>query len=396
MSRQAGNQVNAAQAQVRYAQSQLQQAIADRNAAQQRASQEEDGYVPASYDSAVAEAEAELRAANREYQEASRELMEADRELTNAEGSLEESSRALRGVAAELQQVSDKYGIEMGKTRALMSLPHAELASPLLQQLGIGQGRVDDLRQRIAASLGIAMGGTSSGYGGGYGGRGGGRQRAVGGYGGASGYSGGGSNTPHIHTPTVSAAPTNSGGTAAVASGGAANAGGKYVKTTYSHPVTYTHPQTGERVTRVSNRTVYENRELDPNMIIPAGTRRSNGTVITRDTTNLELMRAGNAPFIAHRYANGTTELAQVELHHLSGEETQHGSQFFRGEDVDGSMVEISSLTHDKYSRQLHLGTPSFRRGRRKEKTEDGVKYTRFRESYWKHRAAKYDAVNGK
>lgn len=234
--RQAGNQVNAAQAQVRYAQSQLQQAIADRNAAQQRASQEEDGYVPASYDSAVAEAEAELRAANREYQEASRELMEADRELTNAEGSLEESSRALRGVAAELQQVSDKYGIEMGKTRALMSLPHAELASPLLQQLGIGQGRVDDLRQRIAASLGIAMGGTSSGYGGGYGGRGGGRQRAVGGYGGASGYSGGGS-APHIHTPTVSAAPTNSGGTAAVASGGAASTG--------SGPSTANHGATG-------------------------------------------------------------------------------------------------------------------------------------------------------
>lgn len=215
--RQAENQVNAAQSQVRYAQAQLQQAIADRNAAQQQASQEENGYVPASYDSAVAAAEAELSAANREFQEARREQMEADRELSGAEGALEASSRALRSAAEELQQISNKYGVEMGKTQALMSLPYSQLASPLLQQLGIGQGRVDDLRQRIAASLGIAMGGTYSGGGGMGVGRGGGRQRAVaGGIGGTTGYSGIGGNsvTPHIHTPTISAAPNNSGASA--------------------------------------------------------------------------------------------------------------------------------------------------------------------------------------
>lgn len=227
--RQAGNQVNAAQAQVQYAQAQLRQAIADRNAAQQRASQEENGSVPASYDSAVAAAEAELSAANRELQESRREQIAAERELSSAEGALEQSSRELRSVADELQQVSEKYGVEMGKTRALLSLPHSHLASPLLQQLGIGQGRVNDLRQRIAVSLGISMAATSSGYGGYGGGRSGGRQRAVAGggggiYGGSIGTSGG---TPHIHTPTVSgsSAPAASGSSASSAvNGSAANA----------------------------------------------------------------------------------------------------------------------------------------------------------------------------
>lgn len=372
--RQAGNRVNAAQAQLQYAYSQLQQARAERDAAAQRASQEEDGYVSSSYDAAVSDAMAEVNAAEWEVQDARREQMEADRELRNAEGDLAESSRELRSVAEELQQVSEKYGLNLGMTSQLMNLPYSQLASPLMQQLGIGKDQVDDLRQRIATSLGIGMVATGSGYGGGFGGySSGNRSRAAGGGGSIS--SGG-----------------SSGGTSG-ASGGSYTS--RYVKTSYNHPVTYTHPQTKQRITKMSNRTVYQNRDLDPNMVVPAGTRRANGTVVRRTTTNQELMRKGQAPFIPQRLSDGSTVLAQVELHHLSGEETQHGSQFFRGEDVDGSMVEISHLTHDKYDRQLHLGTPSFRKGYRKQKSEDAAKYESFRKSYWRNRAAAFDAANG-
>ena len=259
--------------------------------------------------------------------------------------------------------------MNLSRTSQLMNLPYSQLASPLLQQLGIGKGRVDDLRQRIAASLGIAMAATGGGYGGGFsGGSRSVRPRAAGGGGGT------------------------------VSGGGTAGSGGyvsQYVKTNYNQPVTYTHPQTKERITKMSNRTVYQNRNLDPNMVVPAGTRRANGTKVKKTTTNLELMRAGKAPFIPHRLADGSIVLAQVELHHMSGEETQHGSQYFRGEDIDGSMVEISHLTHDKYDRQLHLGMPSFRRGYRKQKTEDAAKYESFRKSYWRNRAAAYDAAHG-
>lgn len=199
--RRADNRVSTAQAQTQYAYNQLQQAIADRNAAQQRANQEENGSVPASYDAAVSSAQAELRAAQRELEESRRERIEADRELHNAEGALAESSRELRNVAAELQQVSEKYGVNLSRTSQLMNLPYSQLASPLMQQLGIGKDRVDDLRQRIAASLGITAAATAGGYGGGGGGYNGGGRRAggvsgsYGSYGGSFG-SGGGSEEP--------------------------------------------------------------------------------------------------------------------------------------------------------------------------------------------------------
>jgi hypothetical protein len=251
---------------------------------------------------------------------------------------------------------------------------------------------VDDLRRRIAASLGIAMPETSDSDGYSV------RARVLTRSGtntlyrsrGGGGGGGGGDDYGYIPPQT-----TGSGNTGPAAAGASAGYSSPYVKTNYRQPVTYTHPQTKERITKISNRTVYENRNLDPNMVIPAGTRRSNGTRLLRPTTNLELMRQGKAPFIPHTMEDGTVVLAQVELHHLTGKETQHSSRFFRdGQDLDGSMMEISHLTHDKYDRQLHLGTPSFRRGRRKEKTADGAKYNSFRRSYWKNRAKKFEETH--
>lgn len=163
-----------------------------------------------------------------------------------------------------------------------------------------------------------------------------------------------------------------------------------YVKTTYDGTVSFTDPKTGQRLEKVSVRDVYENSKIDPTMVIPAGTKYPNGQTVREDTTNLDLMRAGKAPFVTVTHADGSKSLVLVELHHLSGEETRQGSAYFTGSERDGSLVEIASTTHDAYSSQLHMGNPSFRRDAHGNKTEDAAKYEAFRSAYWMHRAQKY------
>lgn len=163
-----------------------------------------------------------------------------------------------------------------------------------------------------------------------------------------------------------------------------------YVKTTYHGEVTYTDPQTKQRVTKVSNRDVYENSNIDPAMVIPAGTKYLNGHSVKADTTNLALMKEGKAPFISVTDANSSARFVPVELHHLSAEETRHGSVYFTGSEQDGSLIEIAATVHDDYSRQLHIGGPSFRRDAENSKTADAAKYDSFRSTYWKHRAEKF------
>lgn len=163
-----------------------------------------------------------------------------------------------------------------------------------------------------------------------------------------------------------------------------------YSKTTYSGTITYTDPQTKQRVERISTRDVYENNDINPTAVIPAGTKYANGHCVKEDTTNLELMEQGKAPFVLVTNADGSKELVPVELHHLSGEETHHGSVYFTGVEKDGSVVEIASTVHDTYSGQLHIGGSSFRRDPDGEKTEDAVKYEKFRVEYWKNRAKKF------
>ncbi|WP_260450142.1 HNH/ENDO VII family nuclease [Listeria booriae] len=83
--------------------------------------------------------------------------------------------------------------------------------------------------------------------------------------------------------------------------------------------------------------------------------------------TNGELMKKGRAPYIID--ANGNESL--VELHHLIQKEP-------------GSMVEISEMAHDTYSKQLHgllEDGASFRNNPDLEK-----QYNNFRSNYWKWR----------
>lgn len=136
-----------------------------------------------------------------------------------------------------------------------------------------------------------------------------------------------------------------------------------YQKTQFSGLVSYTDPQTKQLTNKLSSRTIYENRNVDPTMVVPAGTMYPNGRCVMKDTTNLELMDQGKAPFIAVVNSDGCTTLAQVELHHVSGEETQRGSMYFTGSERDGTLVEIAATVHDTYTNQLHIGNSSFRRG---------------------------------
>lgn len=357
--RQAQNQVHVSAARVQQAQNSLQQAVAARNAAASQASGEDGKSVSLdAYDADISRAREALSAANRELQSARREQIRAEGNLEHAQEVHRESAEKLSGVVEDLQDISRKYGIELSKTQTLMNAPEGRLASPLFARLRAGREKINDLRRRIAASLGIPMPADAAVSAEGY--RGSSR--------GGRGAAGSGAGDPGAYQSP-------------------------YVKTTFCGPITYTDPKTGQRVTKMSTRTVYQNRNLDPGMVVPAGTRRSNGSVLKEDTTNLELMRSGRSPFLAVSCSDGSTDYQVVELHHLSGEETQYSSPYFRGESLDGSMVEIQDAVHDKYDRELHgLTASSFRKDADGNKTADDAKYKKFREDYWKHRAAMYEA----
>lgn len=164
----AQNQVRAGAARVQNCQNQLQQAVAARNAAIQNASRDEDSPPPdtSSYDAAISRAQAELSAANRELEAARREQLRAESELEQANDKLDRSSKELRKEVDQLDAVAQKYGVELSKTRQLLNTPEGRLAAPLMQSLGAGRERVNDLRRRIAASLGITLAADGIGSGG--------------------------------------------------------------------------------------------------------------------------------------------------------------------------------------------------------------------------------------
>lgn len=167
---QAQNQVQIGAARVQQAQNRLQQAMAARSAARQQSDDDGGSSSTASWDAAVSDAQAALSAANLELQAARREQIRAGEDLKEAQEQHRESAERLSAAAGELQEVSRKYSIELNKTRQLMNTPEGRLADPLFRSLGAGREQVDDLRRRIAASLGIAMTADSDGEGGLFGG----------------------------------------------------------------------------------------------------------------------------------------------------------------------------------------------------------------------------------
>lgn len=174
---------------------------------------------------------------------------------------------------------------------------------------------------------------------------------------------------------------------------------GQYVKTQFGGTVSISKTGTGEAQRVDVSRTVWKNNKIDPNLKIPAGTRRSNGTVISVETTNLVLMQKGQAPFIENKDDEGRIFLDQIELHHLTGNETMRFGNGSGGTADNGTLVEIPASVHDKWNRVLHEGQPSFRKGVRIKRKVDGSirriapksfdskKFEAFRRIYWKKRA---------
>lgn len=98
-----------------------------------------------------------------------------------------------------------------------------------------------------------------------------------------------------------------------------------YTKRIYSTELSFRDRKTGKMVSINSTRLVHQLNNIDINMIIPAGTKMANGRRVLFSTTNKQLMAKGRAPFVMRN----SGVLAQVELHHLTGVETQYASEFF-------------------------------------------------------------------
>lgn len=113
--------------------------------------------------------------------------------------------------------------------------------------------------------------------------------------------------------------------------------------------VSIVNPELHQREQVTTRRIVHQYKDLDPDLVVPAGTKRANNSVIQEDITNRELVENGNNPFVEIVDENGSTRIEQIEYHHVTGEESVKGSKFFTGEEYDGSVVELPHSLHVKY-----------------------------------------------
>lgn len=90
-----------------------------------------------------------------------------------------------------------------------------------------------------------------------------------------------------------------------------------YIKTKYTRTIRFRNNTTGETEEKQINRTVYKNVNIDPDLVIPAGTVMGNETT-TQNMTNLERMQAGKSPAILTSDEKGNPVYDKVELHHLT------------------------------------------------------------------------------
>lgn len=180
-----------------------------------------------------------------------------------------------------------------------------------------------------------------------------------------------------------------SGGASAGGTGGSAAPTPKYQATEYSTVITAFDPRTGKMKTVKSTRRVWQRDGIDPDMKIPAGTVYGNGRVVAKDTTNRELMKRGRAPFVLIQTSDGQWILSQIELHHITSQETYSGAEHFTGKEQDGTLMEVPSYIHKTHHGTLHINQRegSFRKDDATGgKSFDAHKYNRLRRKYWKDR----------
>lgn len=205
-----------------------------------------------------------------------------------------------------------------------------------------------------------------------------------------------------------------------------------YQRTKYSTTVHVRDRETGEMKTVEISRTVYVNTNIDPNLVVPAGTVIS-GYPTKEAQTNLERMQSGKPPLIEKTDENGQPiyltdesgaymldengqkipDLEVIELHHMSSAETQgvmtEDGVMVRGY---GTLAELpGESVHDKYSKVLHgqgSDSESFRKDkeiirdengdvieRRTIKSEKAYVFENFSGQYWKDRGNAYAREQG-
>lgn len=159
--------------------------------------------------------------------------------------------------------------------------------------------------------------------------------------------------------------------------------------------ITAKDPVTGEKKTVNSTRVVHQKAGISLDLEVPKGTTYANGHKVRQATTNRELMKNGQAPFVYVTAENGDKILSQIELHHATQVETQKGSAYFNEEERDGAIIEIPSYIHKTHNRILHIGVEgSFRvDDTTGGKSFESAKFDNFRKKYWKERLKQLEAT---
>ena len=105
---------------------------------------------------------------------------------------------------------------------------------------------------------------------------------------------------------------------------------------------------TGKLETVEGTRTVIKNRDINPNLVIPAGVIIGKKMIAT-EQTNLQRMQNGHPPVIKTVDENGNVSYEMVCLHHLLLSEGNESSQYFQGYISAGTLMELPDSLHKKY-----------------------------------------------
>jgi hypothetical protein len=119
--------------------------------------------------------------------------------------------------------------------------------------------------------------------------------------------------------------------------------------------------------------------------------------------TNREAMMRGRSPLVVVRGKDGREAVCPLDLHHMT---QQENLSYPNSEFTQGTMVEMPSLMHKKYNKQIHMqykNEKGVRRSFRVEKTknnkwvasEASKQFEAFKKDYWRWRVMQHDAENG-
>ena len=182
-------------------------------------------------------------------------------------------------------------------------------------------------------------------------------------------------------------APT--GGGAATDGARSASGGKRWSQTTFEQDVSFTYK--GEKKTVHMKRKVHQiNDPIDYDYPRPDG------------KTNREAMMEGKSPLVVVKCKNGKEVLCPLDLHHMTQQENINSPW---DEYTQGTMLELPSIMHKKYNKQIHMQykkEKGIRRSFRVKKnnnhkwevSEEAKQFETFKKDYWRWRVMQHDARN--